>query len=472
MSRTRPLIQESSAKDVSASEGVWHPHYRRLTLGLVLLTLGPAFEALAVATILPKIVANLGGLSFYGWSFSAYMLATIVSLILAGDAADRRGPARPFIIGVSLFVIGLLLAGTASSMLTFVLSRGVQGLGAGSIASVTYVCLGRGYPEQVKPRMIAILASAWVVPGLIGPSFAAVIAIFAGWRWVFLGLIPVLPLATLLVLPSLRTLTYATASASWNLPRLLAAIGLVIGSGLTLAGLQIPSLPLAIVVALVGLAVGIPSLHRILPAGTLQAKAGLPAAIATMGLLSLGFFGADAFLPLTLISIRGQNTLFAGAALTASTLAWTAGSWLQARLASRQSRRLLVTTGLLLIILGITGIACVLLPGVPVALSILSWGVGGLGMGLSYSTVSLVVLETAPADQQGAATAAMELASVLGSALGTGLGGVIIAVVASAGDQPFTGIALVDVLVVAVIGAGILASVRLPGRPRAAASIS
>ena len=472
MSRTRPLILESGEKDVSTSEGVWQPQYRRLTLGLILLTLGPAFEALAVATILPKIVTDLGGLSFYGWSFSAYMLATIVSLILAGDAADRRGPARPFIIGVSLFVIGLLLAGTASSMLTFVLSRGVQGLGAGSIASVTYVCLARGYPEQVKPRMIAILASAWVVPGLVGPSLAGIIATFAGWRWVFLGLIPVLPLATLLVLPSLQKLIYVTTSASWNLPRLFAAIGLVIGASMTLAGLQVPSLPLAIAIALIGLAVGIPSLHRILPTGTLQAKTGLPAAIATMGLLSLGFFGADAFLPLTLISIRGQNTLFAGAALTASTLAWTAGSWLQARLASRQSRRLLVTTGLLLIILGIVGIACVLLPAVPVALAILSWGIAGLGIGLSYSTVSLVVLETAPADQQGAATAAMELASVLGSALGTGLGGVIIALVASAGGLPSKGIALVDVLVIVVIGVGIVAATRLPGRPKEVASPS
>src|SRR5579863_7633665 len=170
MSRTRPLITrplqlETGATIAAVSESVWSPQHRRLTLGLILLTLGPAFEALAVATILPKIVANLGGLSFYGWSFSAYMLATILGLILAGDEADRRGPSRPFIIGVSLFVLGLLLAGTASSMLTFVLSRGVQGLGAGSIASVAYVCLGRGYPEQVKPQMIAILSSAWVVPG-------------------------------------------------------------------------------------------------------------------------------------------------------------------------------------------------------------------------------------------------------------------------------------------------------------------
>src|SRR3989440_6689530 len=187
MSRPLPPL-EYQERAVSVSASVWSPQHRRLTLGLILLTVGPAFEGLAVATILPKIVTNLGGLSFYGWSFSAYLLATILGLILAGDEADRKGPALPFMIGVSFFVVGLILAGTASSMLTFVLSRGVQGLGAGIITSVAYVCLGRGYPEQLKPQMIAILASAWVVPGLVGPALAGIVADAVGWRWVFLGL--------------------------------------------------------------------------------------------------------------------------------------------------------------------------------------------------------------------------------------------------------------------------------------------
>jgi MFS family permease len=131
----RPLPSlEYRGRGASISEGVWSPQHRMLTLGLILITLGPAFEGLAVATILPRIVADLGGLSFYGWSFSAYMLATILGLILAGDEADRKGPALPFIIGVSLFVLGLILAGTASSMITFVFSRAVQGFGAGIIA--------------------------------------------------------------------------------------------------------------------------------------------------------------------------------------------------------------------------------------------------------------------------------------------------------------------------------------------------
>jgi len=467
MSRPLPRLAYKE-KATSISEGVWSANYRRLTLGLILIILGPAFETLAVATILPKIVADLGGLSFYGWSFSAYMLATLVGLILAGDEADQRGPALPFIIGVVLFVLGLVLAGTAPSMIVFVLSRAVQGFGAGILVSVTYACVGQGYPEQLKPRMVAILASAWVVPGLIGPALAGIIADFFGWRWVFLGLVLVLPLGTGLVLPALNKLTLAKEireERSWDLPRLLATTGLVAGVGMTLTGLQVPSIPLALVLILPGLAMGVPSLRAILPAGTLRVKAGLPAAIATIGLLSAAFFGGEAFLPLTLISIRGQNTIIAGIALTAATLSWTAGSWLQANLAPQQGRRMLVMIGLLVVAVGLAGIASILIPGIPAIVAIGAWGVGGLGMGLAYSTLSLVVLETAPKDQVGSASASMELSSVLGTVLGTGLGGVIIAFAAGSGRSPSWGIAVIDLLVIAVIGFAILTAMRLPGRP-------
>jgi MFS family permease len=469
MSRTLPLL-EYREKRATASEGVWSPSHRRLTLGLILMTLGPAFEGLAVATILPRIVANLGGLSLYGWAFSAYMLATLVGIILAGDEADRRGPARPFIAGVALFVPGLILAGTASSMIVFVLSRAVQGFGAGLIASVAFVSVGHGYPETVKPRMLAVLSSAWVVPGLIGPALSGIVADFAGWRWVFLGLIPVLPLATALVLPALKKLALPSTSKPFDTQRIYAAIGLTIGAGATLTGLQMGSMLVAAVLMLSGLAIGIPSLRRLLPPGTLKVKAGLPAAIATMGFLNMAYFGGEAFLPLMLVSIRGQSPIVAGLALTAATLTWTAGSWLQAQFAARQGRRLLVTLGLSLLVFGLAGIASVLIPAIPVVMAPLAWGVSGLGMGLAYSTLSLVVLETASADQQGSASASMQLSSVLGSALGTGFGGVIIALAATAGASPRSGLMLVDILVIAIVGLAILTAVRLPGRPHQASS--
>jgi MFS family permease len=250
-----------------------------------------------------------------------------------------------------------------------------------------------------------------------------------------------------------------------DIHRLLATAGLVAGAGLTLAGLQVQSIPLALVLILPGLPIGIVSLRYVLPPGTLRVKAGLPAAIATIGLLSVAFFGGEAFLPLTLISIRGQNTIIAGIALTAATLCWTAGSWLQAKLAPQHGRRMLVMIGLLIVAVGLAGIASILIPDIPAIAAIAAWGVGGLGMGLAYSTLSLVVLETAPKDQVGSASASMELSSVLGTALGTGLGGVIIAFAAGSGRSPSWGIAVIDILVIAVIGFACLTAIRLPGKP-------
>jgi MFS family permease len=459
---------ENREEVVNTSEGVWSANNRQLTLGLILIMFGPAFESLAVATILPKIVADLGGLSFYGWSFSAYLLAVLIGLILAGDEADQRGPTLPFMIGVASFVLGLILAGTAPSMFVFVLSRAVQGFGAGILVSVTYACVGQGYPEQLKPQMVAILASAWVLPGLIGPALAGIISDFLGWRWVFLGLVFILPLGIGLVLPALNKLTLLKKvrdARTINAHRLLATAGLVAGAGMTLTSLQVQPVPLALVLLLSGLAIGIPSLRYVLPPGTLRVKAGLPAAIVNIGLLSVAFFGGEAFLPLTLISIRGQNTIIAGISLTAATLSWTAGSWLQAHLAPKQGRRLLVLIGLFIVAIGIAGNATILIPAVPALVAIVAWGAGGFGMGLAYSTISLVVLETAPKDQVGSASASMELSAVLGEALGTGLGGVIIAFAAGTGRSQSWGIAAINILVIAVIGLACLVAIRLPGRP-------
>ncbi|MFN8569878.1 MAG: hypothetical protein U0Z44_20630 [Kouleothrix sp.] len=80
------------------------------------------------------------------------------------------GMARPgVLLAVLLFVAGLVLAGAGAGMGILIAGRVVQELGAGGISSVSYVAIGRGYPEQVRPRMLAVTSGAWVIPGLIGP---------------------------------------------------------------------------------------------------------------------------------------------------------------------------------------------------------------------------------------------------------------------------------------------------------------
>jgi MFS family permease len=162
---------------------------RRLTTGLVLVVSLTAFEALAVATILPVAIRDIGGVRFYGWAFSSFMLANLVGIQMAGEAADRRGAERPFVLGCGCFAAGLAVAGLSHGLLTFILGRVLQGAGAGAISAASYVAVTRGFTSAARPRMLAILSTAWVIQDG-GSGAASGLAHLFGWRSVFLALIP------------------------------------------------------------------------------------------------------------------------------------------------------------------------------------------------------------------------------------------------------------------------------------------
>ena len=464
--------------------GIWAPQRRALTLGLVTTITLVAFEALAVITILPLVSADLHGLRLYGWVTSAFFLATLLATVVAGERADRHGPAPVFVTAVALFVAGLTIGGLAPSMPVLVFARGLQGLGAGAIPAVVYASVGRTYPEVLRPRLFAVTSSAWVVPGIIGPAVSALVASHFGWRAVFLGLLPLVLVAALLTVPALRRVGVPPRPADpggagpphgadrdgarpgrRGRGRLLADAMLVaVGTGLVLGGLT-ERAPLA-VAALVaaGLVVGVRPLVRILPAGTLRARRGLPVAVLMRGLLTFTFFGADTYVPLAITSVRGRSTAVASLAVTAATLAWTGAAWVQERRATVTSGRRMVGTGMLVLVAGIACTIVTLHPSVPVALMVAAWGVGGFGIGLAYSPISVLVLRHAPAGQEGWATGTMQLADNLGVALGAGLGGALAAGDA-AGLHPGAGIAGAFSLAAAVGICGALVARRLPGQP-------
>jgi len=222
--------------------------------------------------------------------------------------------------------------------------------------------------------------------------------------------------------------------------------------------------PLAAGLLLAGALLALPSLRRLLPAGALRLATGLPATVVTAAFLNMAFFGVDAFVPLMLTAIRGQSIASGGIPLTTATLGWTAGSWLQAHLAPSRGRRLLVESGLAFIALGIGGILAVLVTPVPAWLAALAWGVAGLGMGLAYSPLALIVLREARPAMQGTATSALSLTDSLGTALGTGISGAIVAASVRSTGKPAMGLAVAFTVAVAIGLGGLLLAGRL--RPR------
>jgi MFS family permease len=432
-----PTDLAGAPEQLRTGGGLWSRQRRALTTGLVLTITFIASEALAVVTIMPVVAKDLRGLSLYGWVFSAFMLGNVIGIVTAGRQADRYGPARPFLGGLALFCAGLAVAGSAPTMLVLVGGRALQGIGAGAVPAVAYVAIGRSLPENLRARMMAVLSTAWVLPGMVGPAISAAVASFFGWRVVFLGLIPLVVVTGALALPGLARLGKeppGDASATdrpGNEHRFVDGLVAAMGAALTLAGLSRLTSGGQIVIGLGLLAGGLAavylSLRRLLPAGTITARRGLPAVILCRGLLTFTFFGADAYVTLTITTVRGHSPALAGVAVTGATLAWTAGAWVQARLNSRVEARTLIGWGLIVIIIGLAAMALVLLPEVPVYTGLAAWTVAGFGMGLAYAPISLLMLREAPAGREGWASASLTLADVLGTALGIGVGGAAVA---------------------------------------------
>jgi MFS family permease len=449
-------------------EGLWAPKTRALTAGLILTITFVASEALAVVTIMPVVARDLGGLRLYGWVFSAFMLGSIVGIVAAGREADRRGPAFPFVAGLVLFGSGLAVAGLAPSMGVLVAGRALQGLGAGAVPAVAYVSIGRSFAGPLRARMMAVLSTAWVAPGLAGPAISAEVTHIFGWRWVFLGLLPLVAVTGSIAVPSLIRLGPSRARQAAE-HRLIDGIATSAGATLVLGGLTLAAGSRAVLAGsgliAAGVAAGLPALRRLVPAGTLTARRGLPATILSRGLLTFAFFGADAYVTLSITAVRHRSPLVAGIAVTGATLAWTAGAWAQARVSETWEGRRLVRIGLVIILAGIGGMVAVLQPGVPVAAGLVAWTVAGLGMGLAYAPLSLLMLREAPPGREGWASASLNLTDVLGTAIGIGVGGA--AVAAATGRNLQVGITAAFAAAAAVAVAALIVTRRLPAGPTA-----
>ena len=154
-------------------DGVWTPGRRALTLGLVFTITLVGFEGLAVATILKVIDDDLHDITLIGWVFSAFFLGSLFGVVAAGYDADRVGPARPFVVGLVLFAIGLGSGGLAPNMIVLVSARVLQGIGAGAIPAVAYVAIGRALPERVATAHVrGVVDRVGAARGSSGPAIS------------------------------------------------------------------------------------------------------------------------------------------------------------------------------------------------------------------------------------------------------------------------------------------------------------
>jgi MFS family permease len=450
----------SSGAASGRRRGILSSAYLATTVGMFGLIAFVAFEAMAVTTVMPSVARDLDGLRLYALSFAAPLASGVVGMVGAGMWSDRAGPRGPLLFSMALFSLGLLVCGTAPSMEVLIGGRVLQGLGGGALTVGLYVVVGLVYPSLLQPAIFASFAAAWVLPALVGPGLAALVAGAFGWRWVFIGTIALVLLALMLIAPALRRMqphpegtTTPVSRLGWACLGAVAVLTLeLLGSASGLAGGGAVGALLLVFLALA----------RLLPVGTLTGRRGLPAVVATRGLLSAGFFCAEAYIVYVLQDRWGLSVGQAGTALTLVGVVWALSSQVQSRLGTRINHERAMQAGTTLVLAGIVALVVTVAlrgagSGLPAVLPIAAYVLAGAGMGFAYPRTSVAMLAESTDRDRGLNSSALSVADSLGAALALSVSGVAFAAAERGGTDPF----LVVYALAGAIGVlGVVAAVR------------
>ncbi len=314
--------------------------------GLMVTLLLAALDQTIVATALPKIVSDLGGITQYSWVFTAYMLTSTVTVPLYGKLGDVWGRKNLFLFAIVVFLLGSLLCGAATSMTQLVVFRAVQGIGAGGLFPLSLAVIGNIVPPRDRGRWQGLIGAVFAAASIIGPAVGGFIVDNTSWRWVFLVNLPVGGLALLVIsLTMPRRATHTDHSIDWLGAGLLAAgIGALL-MGLVWGGKQYPWTSGHVVGALVLAALLVVAFavqerraaEPILPFEILRNPI-VSGSIACMALVGMAMFGTISYVPLFVQGVIGSSATSSGVVLTPLMLGAVTTSLLTGQLVSRTGR--------------------------------------------------------------------------------------------------------------------------------------
>ena len=420
-----------------------------MTIGAVALVFLAALQSLAVTTVMPVVSDELDGAALYAVAFAGTLATSVIGMVAAGAWADRSSPIKPLTAAVLLFVIGLLIAGVATSMPMLVAGRLIQGLGVGGQTVSLYVIVARVFPSELHGRVFAAFSAAWVIPSLIGPFLAGAVTEYLHWRWVFLGVAALTVCAFVMVFVRLRGRDLHTDDPTGGGTAKRLAFAVVVASSalvLSLSGEFGQWAWVGVVVSLTAMALAI---RPLLPRRALVAGRGLPSVVLMRGLIAGSLFGAEIYIPYLLIDEYDFSPTWAGLGLTAGALTWALAAELQGRFGDRVGNTRIAVIGSSLLFAAVIIAAATAALQLPPAVMIGGWALSGLGMGLMYPRLTVLTLAYSAPQNQGFNSSALSISDSIGSASTMAIMGVVFTALASTGAG-FTAVCLISAVLAVV----------------------
>jgi EmrB/QacA subfamily drug resistance transporter len=402
--------------------------------GLMVTLLLAALDQTIVATALPRIVSDLGGITQYSWVFTAYMLTSTVTVPLYGKLGDVYGRKNLFLFAIVVFLLGSALCGAATDMTQLVIFRAVQGIGAGGLFPLSLAVIGNIVPPRDRGKWQGLIGAVFAASSILGPAVGGFIVDNASWRWVFLVNLPVGGIALVVISITMPRRAPQTAhTIDWLGAALLAAgIGSLL-MGLVWGGKDYPWTSGHVVGALVlaaALLVAFAFVERrapepILPFDILRNPI-VAGSVACMALVGMAMFGTISYVPLFVQGVIGTSATSSGVVLTPLMLGAVTTSMLSGQLVSRTGRyRWNAILGPLVLAAGMF-----LLWRMSVhttnAQAARNMVIAGIGIGSMMQVFVISVQNAVPRKHIGSATALTQFSRQMGATIGVTVMGAIV----------------------------------------------
>lgn len=399
------------------------------TLVVTALLLGvfmAAMEFTVVSTAMPTVIGDLGGIQLYSWVFTAYMLASTVTVPIYGKLADLHGRKPVLLFGILLFLAGSMASGQARTMHQLIAFRALQGLGAGAMQPISMTIIGDIFSVEERARMQGVFGAVWGFAGFVGPLLGGLIVKGLSWRWVFYVNVPFgIASAVLLSLvfhENVRKHPHRLDLGGAFLFTL-ACVALLLGAnGGLMAAIGLP-------VAAVGFVLFFRTERRspepILPV-ELFSRPVMAVSSVTGVLVGAAMMASVTYIPLLVQGVRGLSPTQAGATLTPIVVGWPVASALGSRLALRFGYKSLVVCGTALVAIASILLAWSLGHGTSLVLPRVAMGIFGAGMGFSTVAILLAVQTSVEWSQRGVATSSTMFFRIMGGAIAIGILGAIL----------------------------------------------